>query len=470
MVKRIITLAEYYNIPVKRFKELGILNPNLSKNTHMFIDPICLKDSSFEIFSNDAKEEYEKYFEDLYDEFNLYVSLEGKAKELASQKLISKLCSKEIENTCLGYTDSQKGGRGVGPTLAKQMLNNAEIIFLHGGKNKAIFKLVHLLTKDIGPDYISDTATKIILPQIVKFTAEMAPKLGLPLREYKKFKLPSHPYIMGPVLLLPEDILNHLPLEVDLVDAFNGYNPSAEIRYQVGEYIGSIFEKCSKKSERREHLFEYFTKHDDLIEDFLKYIMTRKSHSYDFNNDPNGVYLEVILRQLFKFDSYEKSSKAPLEVIEETVQNFKKLIDNNNDIKREALYINGKRRKEKCWQAAFHLFISEIMRVNNIETDPESQTGSGPVDFKLSFSGERVLIELKLSDHQKLLEGLTEQLKKYEECKEPVKAYFICFDVEKDSQASLRKQAKLMQAKRDLGLDTEIIWIDGRINPSASKL
>ena len=92
------------------------------------------------------------------------------------------------------------------------------------------------------------------------------------------------------------------------------------------------------------------------------------------------------------------------------------------------------------------------------------------MDFKLSFSGERVLIELKLSDHQKLLEGLTEQLKKYEECKEPVKAYFICFDVEKASQASLRKQAKLMQAKRELGLDTEIIWIDGRINPSASRL
>lgn len=110
------------------------------------------------------------------------------------------------------------------------------------------------------------------------------------------------------------------------------------------------------------------------------------------------------------------------------------------------------------------------MRINKIETEPESQTGSGPVDFKLSNSGERVLIELKLSDHKKLMAGLTEQLEKYKECTEPVKAYFICFDVEKDFQSSQRKQAKLIQAKKDLGLDTEIIWIDGRIKPSGSKL
>jgi len=34
---------------------------------------------------------------------------------------------------------------------------------------------------------------------------------------------------------------------------------------KVGEYIGSIFEQCSKKSERQEHLFEYFAKHAPAI-------------------------------------------------------------------------------------------------------------------------------------------------------------------------------------------------------------
>ena len=474
MEKRVITLAEYYNIPLEKFKELGVLNPNLTVNTNMFIDPVCLADSQFDIFSNDARITYERFYEKLYTEFKTYVAMDGKARQLAEENLIKQLKSKEIENTCLGYTNSKKGGRGVGPTLAKKMLKNAEIIFSHGADNKAIFRLVHLLTKDIGPDYISDTATKIILPHIYHFTAEMAPKLGLPLKEYKKYGqklyLPSHPYINGPILLLPEDILNNLPLDVDIDDVFGGYNPSEEIRYRVSEYIGSIFEQCSKKSERQEHLFEYFTKHDDLIEDFLNYIMKRKSASYDFKNDPKGVYLETILRELFKFDLYNPSNKKPLEVIDETIHNFKKLIDNNNDIKREALYINDRRRPEKSWQAAFHLFISEIMRINKIETTPESQTGSGPVDFKLSYSGERILVELKLSDHQKLIEGLTNQLEKYKECTEPVKAYFVCFDVEKDYQLSLQKQTKLMQAKEDLELDTEIIWIDGRIHPSASKL
>lgn len=474
MGKRIITLAEYYNIPVKKFQELGILNPNLTVNSNLFIDPVCLKDSKFTIFNSDAKLAYEKYYENLYSDFKTYVNLEGKAKELAKATLIKKLESKEVENTCLGYTNSHKGGRGVGPKLAEKMLDNAEIIFSQGIDNSAIFRLVFLLTKDIGPDYISDIATNAILPHIYHFTAEMAPQLDLPLKEYKKYgkilMLPEHPYISAPVLLLPEDILNNLPLDVNLDDAFGGYSPSEEIRLKVGEYIGSIFEQCSKKSERQEHLFEYFAKHDDLIEDFLDYIMKRKSSSYDFKNDPKGVYLEVVLRQLFRFDLFQKSCKIPIEVIDEIINNFKKLIDNNNDIKRNALYVKGLRRPEKCWQAAFHLFISEIMRINKIETEPESQTGSGPVDFKLSNSGERVLIELKLSDHKKLMAGLTEQLEKYKECTEPVKAYFICFDVEKDFQSSQRKQAKLIQAKKDLGLDTEIIWIDGRIKPSGSKL
>ena len=473
MNKRIITLAEYYNISINKFREFGILNPNITINTNMFIDPVCLKNSKFEIFSNYAKEKYEKHFEDLYDEFKLYVALDGKAKEMANDSLIRKLCSKEIENTCLGYANSKRGGRGVGQTLAKRMLENAEIIFAQAPQNKAIFRLVHLLTKDIGPDYISDTATNIILPQIIQFTEEMAPKLGLPLKGYikygRKIMLPPHPYISGPVLLLPEDILNKLPLDVDLEDVFMGYSPSEEIRYSVGEYIGSIFEKYSKNSERREHLFDYIVKHNDLVDDLMQYMTKRNSTHYDFNNDPNGIYIEVILRSLFSFSLYEKSRKEPLEIIDDIVKNFKKTIDTNNDIKRNALYYNSRRRSEKSWQAAFHLFISEILRINKIETDPECQTGSGPVDFKLAFNGQRVIIELKLSDNNPK-KGLTKQLEKYKECVGPVKAYFICFDVESNLQKSQKIQSELMQAKKDLGINTEIIWIDGRINSSASNL
>lgn len=172
---------------------------------------------------------------------------------------------------------------------------------------------------------------------------------------------------------------------------------------------------------------------------------------------------------MFKFDKYKTSDKPPLEVIDETVRNFKKLIDNNNDIKRNALYANNKRRSEKSWQAAFHLFISEIMRINKIEIEFESQTGSGPVDFKLLNNGERILIELKLSDNSPV-KGLTKQLEKYKECVEPVKAYFICFDVENDLQRAHKKQNDLQKAKKEMGLDTEIIWINGRIDPSASNL
>lgn len=53
-----LSLAEYYNIPLERFAQLGVLNSNLVKNTNMFIDPVLLKDSQYEIFSKTA---YRKY-------------------------------------------------------------------------------------------------------------------------------------------------------------------------------------------------------------------------------------------------------------------------------------------------------------------------------------------------------------------------------------------------------------------------
>ena len=50
-MKKNISLAEYYKIPIEKFEELGVLNPNLKQNTNMFIDPALLKDCQYEIFS-----------------------------------------------------------------------------------------------------------------------------------------------------------------------------------------------------------------------------------------------------------------------------------------------------------------------------------------------------------------------------------------------------------------------------------
>lgn len=473
--KRIITLAEHYKIPVKSFEALGVLNPSLNNNTYMFIDPVCLKTSKHKIFKNTARAAYIKHFETLYDEVKAYTKLPEDVKKYARQTLIKKIRAKELSGLCLGYSSTGKGGNGIGQDVAEKILEKAETLISLGIDKPAIFSLIHLLTDKVGPDYISDMTARIILPQILEFTVKMSMKLNIPVNSFriegKYYDLPFHPFTNGYVLLVPEDILNPLPIDVDLEDVFNGFNPSDEIKYKINKDIASILERYSKATERREKLSEYLLKNKKTLKSFVDYVGDLKSKPYNFKEDKKGVYFSTLFWEMVDASEQEIKEPTPTKVINEIINNFKKLLDNNNNVKRNLLWYNGKPRIEKSWQQAFHLYINELLSLNDIDITPESETGSGPVDFKFSQGSKmRVLVEIKLSknDPEK---GLERQLERYKECTENVKdAYFIYIDLEKDAQKSHKKIVELQNRRKELGLDTKIIVIDGKINPSASNL
>ena len=468
-----LSLAEYYNIPLEKFAELGVLNPSLVQNTNMFIDPVLLKDSQYEIFSKTAHEKYRKYFEKLYEDVKTYINLPPKTKGNSTNILIRKLKAKGIPGLCLGYSTSGNKDNGIGNKNASKILDRAEELFsLDIDENPGIFSVVYMLTEKIGPDYISDMTAQIILDEIKEFTQEVAPKLGLPVQSFNKYKLPKHPYIEQPVLLLPEDILNLLPIDVDMKDVYLGYRPNEEIRDKVNEYISDIFKDYHKKKRKdvQNNLTKFFKENTDVLNDFVTYTMRRNSSHYNFNNDKNGFYFSQKFRQMFDFEEIKIENLSPLEIVHETIIRFKDKIDHNNDIKRNLLWINEKPRSEKAWQQAFHLTIFQKLEDADFDVVPEYQTGSGPVDFNLTKGSKcRVLIEIKLSKNSPL-KGLEAQLEKYKKCVQNKKAYFICFNLEEDNQKYQKLEVDLKNKAKELKLDTEIIVIDGRINPSASNL
>lgn len=95
-MKKNISLAEYYKIPIEKFEELGVLNPNLKQNTNMFIDPALLKDCQYEIFSKKAYNKYIKFFENLYDQMKAYTELPEEIRIESQKDLISKFLAKGI--------------------------------------------------------------------------------------------------------------------------------------------------------------------------------------------------------------------------------------------------------------------------------------------------------------------------------------------------------------------------------------
>ena len=60
---------------------------------------------------------------------------------------------------------------------------------------------------------------------------------------------------------------------------------------------------------------------------------------------------------MFNFDEIDIKGLGILDVIDETIKRFKDKIDNNNDVKRNLLWMDNKPRNEKGWQQAFHLSI-----------------------------------------------------------------------------------------------------------------
>lgn len=481
MTGHLISISEHFGVSADEFLKMNLLDSTINADVNLFIDPTLFENSAHSIFRVQAREKYKQFFIDLKQKALLIISLPHDKKDMAIRTVVNWICAKETAGVCLGYSLNSNNGSGVGPEAAEKILRSAISIFEQNIDDPMIFSILHLLEDGIGPDYISDLTSKIILEELCIFTSQMAQRLNIKVVEKvvigkKTFLLPKHPLINGPIFLLPKDILNDLPTENNFRKIFGSYsNVQNDIKTRINEDIASIYGSLNehKLSEVKEELREYIYKSPKAISEILSHFSSISKVSYDFSNDKLGINLASVFDSYVNSEAYKiNRDKDKLTIINDLIKEFKVLIDNNNYIKRELLWTKNKHKPEKAWQSIFHLFVDRVLAKNDIDLSREFQTGSGPIDFKFSQgSSFRVLIEIKLSSNNNYIDGFTKQTEKYKKCTENTKrAYYIYFDVESDYQNSQKKVKKLHDKKTELGIDTEIIVIDGRINPSASNL
>lgn len=482
MEDKLIALSEYFKVGLEEFEKRDLLNSTVNSDVRLFIDPILLKTSKYDLFKYQAREKYEKFFIELKNRVLAILKLPVDKKERAIKNTINWICAKETVGVCLGYSKDSNRGSGVGPDAAGKILNAAITIFELEFENPAIFSVLHLLEDKIGPDYISDLTSKIIQEELCIFTNQMANELGIPTEKEiicngNKYNLPKHPFLDVPIFLLPKDILSELPIDNNFSKVMGSYARTPdEIKTAINEDIANIYAECAMNtvSEVKQHLRDYIYAKPEALTELLNHFLTLTPEAYDFSKDKMGINLAAIFETILDISQYKiEIEKHKLTIIDDLIKDFKNLLDNNNDIKRSICWAGEEKPKqEKAWQSAFHLFVTRILKSNNIDLTPEYQTGSGPVDFKFSYTASfRVLIELKLSSNTNYIDGLVKQTEKYKECTENTKkAYFIFINVEKEEQKWLEKINRLKEKKKELNIDTEIIFIDGRINPSASNL
>jgi hypothetical protein len=488
---QIIPLSKYYNIDPDIFEKLGILNIPLTADAPLFIDPQLLESSTYPMFSDTAWNKYKQFYVHLLRSINAIQNLTGNLKKRAENTVLRQLMSPEQKGLCLGYSAMNNKGRGIGKARAKQIFDSASEIISKGVSNPNLFSVVFLLENGIAGDCISDLTAKIILPELCEFTQTIAKQIGIGTVRYivsgKVYELPRHPIEINCYLLfVPTDIINKLPTETNLHSVFSAFmskfqhiapQDSGTLRDSVSKQIADIWRDAMKDGAS-----------DGTIKRVLKRVVYNNPEAVNsvidavertdlppINFETDLASFNIIFNFFKYFDSntisdIDKTNK--LLVIDELIKRFCKFASDNTDFKRNLLYHNDNTPKnEHAWQQAFRCYIDDSLRTLDIDVTPEFPTGRGPVDFKFSDGGDfKILVEMKLSTNGQYLKGLTKQLEIYKDATNNVKkSYYLFIDFDNDEKGKKSKAQKLFDTKRESGLDTEIIIVDGTLPESASK-
>ena len=106
-------------------------------------------------------------------------------------------------------------------------------------------------------------------------------------------------------------------------------------------------------------------------------------------------------------------------------------------------------------------------KANNIDVNPEMDTGNGNVDFKFSQGfDKRVIVEIKNSYNYNISSGFKTQLKTYKESEETCYGFYLIINVGNLGR-KLDDLLKIYESDDDK--KSEIYYVDARIKPSASK-
>lgn len=489
-ISKIIPLSKYYNIDPDIFEKKGILNIPLTADAPLFIDPQLLESSTYPIFSEDAWDNYKNFFQLLLHTIIAANKLEGALKSRAIKKATRLLLAPEQKGLCLGYSTQNNKGRGIGPARAKQILDSAIEIIKHGTIDPDLFSVIFLLEEGFGGDCISDLTAKIILPQLCEFTQAIACELKIQTQSYiiknKHYMLPQHPIEKDCYLLfVPVDIVNKLPTETNLhgvlrtfLSNFQHTPPQSNdsLRDNINQQIADIWINSLRENQSdraiKNILKQLIYKEPIAVNSVITAVERTDLPPINFETDLDGFNIAAKFYKYFDpsiISGINKQNK--LKTIDELLKRFQKYMSDHTDYKRYLLYTDGKHKNEHAWQQTFNCYIDDSLRRLDIDITPEFPTGRGPVDFKFS-EGEtfKVLVEIKLSTNPQYLSGFTKQLEIYKNATNNVKkAYFIFVDLSKDKKSTDQLQ-KLLQLKKDYGLDTEILVIDGTLPDSASKV
>lgn len=467
-------LSQYFGIPHSVFVKHGVYDALLDKDSRLHIDPLLIRGANIREFQDG----YDKFLKHFTDTARLAHFV--KASKL-SDKFYHQICNrmtfKELANTGLGFSKSGGHGTGISGSLTSQLAKSVIDIENAGIVDPEIYALIPIIEDRIGPDRISDMMLSILYENFIRYTSAMTTEMGITQNtrvlefSFGKFRVPI--YRKAPIKFVPQSFLCELPeaRSWDDIDRVDNYN--RRIREKVCLAIGIALKDAHKikKSEIKDCLLS----HPQIAADVLAYYKTLSGVPYDFSGDKLGEYIRAIVNEMTFPKNIEISQVGSIEdvrhVTELICKQYKSIIENNRMYK---LFYDSKNDKysETNAQLLFFCMAAAYCDANDIDLTRESDAGHGELDFKLSHGASiKVLIEMKLSANPQLKKGLSNQLPAYMLAeKGKLGILMIILTHNRDIPRVMRVVEQNNQAKNNGDVVKDVLVIDARLRPSASKL
>jgi hypothetical protein len=467
-----ILFSQQFKIDPQLLDEKDIFDPILNIDAKLFIDPTLLQYSEHEIIKKNATDEFRQFCENI-----LSLLEESKAKDDIAYKAAAKQIQvKEIAGTCLGYGINSISGRSISEKSRDKIIYTANEIIKIGIKKPELFILLPLFEEGIGADTISDITTAAIQKALFAFTLSKAQELGIRTTRctyngetIEIIRNPLQKKIL-PIVLLPRDILRKLPFASTWDDILEASRFNNSLRIKVNHYISMTWKAKTKKEKERQ--LAVVMRNKDGINTLIEVLNKSKVESYDFETDEEKVMFprrisEIVFENPLPLTLRNNTVEGLKEVVKTIIDQFKFLIESKGI---NTLLWKGKLNPnyEKTTQKIFLSVAYSYCRANDIDINPEMDSGRGYVDFKFSKGFfKKIIVEIKHSSNPNISDGFSEQLQLYKKAEETAHGYYVIVDV----GGMGKKYEKLTEMyNNDYEKRAEIIYIDGRLKPSASKI
>jgi hypothetical protein len=467
-------LSAYLNAHPRDLKRLGVFDGYLGIDNPLFVDPRLVESSNAPEFQ-DARQE-------LVGHFSKVIKLLGASKlrgDIAWRAAYNLLLFPEERGIFLGYAGAGQAGRGIGPDRAEQLEERGKAIVDLGVTDPEMFELIPLFEEHFGPDLLSDTAISILKCRFLEFTERVTRSLGIKTERFpicqREWSLPVSPKAGSALVLVPEAMLNTLPIAMDRSEISEVAKFNAEVRAQWNAIVIAAGKKNRKPSKAEiRHLLLSEPKN---LQDLISVYKRAGAAGYDFNKDPEGLLSwDFVGRVSAKEFPFHINVKKPTnigelrEIVHGIIRQFKKNIEENKLYK--FLYKpDGKPYHEVYAQRLFFSVADAYCAANDVAVSREPNAGNGPVDFKLSIGyKEQILVEVKKSDNPNIIHGFDSQLPEYEKSEATFESVYLIVRVSEGENA-FESLSALRKKKLDAGIKVpEIFYIDGRPKKSASKI